>query len=76
MKALNAGAGSADEISWREAYISGGFLISRQVAAKGEAFQKMNKKGDPLLFVGPCQPTPACDESLSVAYRTLQQRRS
>jgi len=50
--------------------------MSRQVAAKAEAFQKMNKKGDLLLFVRPYQPIPACYESRSVVYRTLQQRRS
>ena len=32
--------------------------MSRQVAAKAEAFQKMNKKGDLLLFVRPYQPIP------------------
>jgi len=41
--------------------------MSRQVAAKAEAFQKMSKKGDLLLFVRPYQPIPACDESRSVA---------
>ena len=41
--------------------------MSRQVAAKAEAFQKMSKKGDLLLFVRPYQPIPASDESRSVA---------